>query len=111
MIGFNNTLKKEGKTMRIFSKKAFQFDHPAGSAPAVTVQAGSFGDVPDWIADSIMFKLAKQDGDVEVIGSRQDEIAAETGTKAKAAAKTKADATSTDPGVPPGADPSSTDPQ
>lgn len=67
--------------MRIFSKKAFQFDHPAGDQPAVVVQPQAFADVPDWVEDSTMFKLASGEDSVMVIGSRQDEIAAETGAK------------------------------
>jgi hypothetical protein len=86
--------------MRIFSKKALQFDHPKGAdaASSVVVQVGSFASVPDWVAESTMFMWAKADGDVEVITDRESEIAAETGTKAKtkaekaAEAKAKADA-------------------
>ncbi|MGD8188565.1 hypothetical protein ACQCN2_01060 [Brevibacillus ginsengisoli] len=75
--------------MRIFSKKSFQFDHPTGQEPAVVVLAGSFVDVPDWVSDSTMFKLASQDGDVDVIGNKKDEIAAETGSRGKVAAAKK----------------------
>jgi hypothetical protein len=45
--------------------------------------AMSFADVPDWVADSTMFQWASKDGDVEVIGSKKDEKAAETGSRSK----------------------------
>jgi hypothetical protein len=80
--------------MRIHSNKAFQFDHPQDASITFTVQAGAFSGAPDWVEDSIMFKLASQDGDVTVIESKQDEIGAETGdakaAKAAAAAEAKA---------------------
>lgn len=69
--------------MRIFSKKTFQFDHPAGTETAVIAQMQNFADVPDWVADSTMFKLAQADGDVEVINSTQDEKAAESSSDDK----------------------------
>jgi hypothetical protein len=70
--------------MKIFSKKTFQFDHPAGEQPAVVVQHQDFAVVPDWVYDSIMFKDALADGDITVIESKQDELAAETGNKSEA---------------------------
>lgn len=63
--------------MRIFSKKSFQFDHPAGEEAPVIVQALSFADVPEWVADSTMFKLAKGEESVDVIESKADEVKAE----------------------------------
>lgn len=72
--------------MRIFSKKAFQFDHPTGDQPSVQVRALDFATVPDWVADAAMYKWASQDGDVELIENKADEIAAETG-KSKSAKK------------------------
>jgi hypothetical protein len=67
--------------MRIFSKKAFRFHHPAGAeeVPAVAIQSQSFADVPDWVADSAMFKLAQKDDAVTVIESKKDELTAEQG--------------------------------
>lgn len=78
--------------MRIFVKKSFQFNHPTEAVDAVKVQLESFADVPDWVEDSAMFKLASQDGDVLVIESKQDELAAETGADAKAAKAAEAKA-------------------
>ncbi|USG65169.1 hypothetical protein NDK47_24100 [Brevibacillus ruminantium] len=63
--------------MRIFSKKAFKFDHPAGQEPAVIVKSHSFADVPDWVTESAMFKLASSVGEVSVFETKQDEKAAE----------------------------------
>jgi hypothetical protein len=64
--------------MRVFSKKAFQFDHPADPNEAsVTVQALSFADVPEWVTESSMFKLASAEGSVEVIENKVQEAAAE----------------------------------
>lgn len=77
--------------MRIYAKKSFQFDHPAGQEPAVVVQSQSFAIVPEWVADSVMFGLASHDEDVMVIESKHDELAAETGTRVKTAAEKKAE--------------------
>ena len=77
--------------MRIFSKKAFQFDHPVGQESAVVVQSQSFADVPDWVSRSLMFNLASQNEDVTVLENKQDEKAAESGAKAKTAAEKKAE--------------------
>lgn len=63
--------------MRIFAKKSFQFDHPAGAAPAVVVPYKSFADVPDWVAESTMFKLALQDEDILVTNNKKEEKIAE----------------------------------
>ncbi|WPS86470.1 hypothetical protein SMD22_18430 [Brevibacillus halotolerans] len=78
--------------MRIFSKKSFQFDHPAGQEPAVVVQSQSFADVPNWVSKSLMFKLARQNEDVTVVENKKDEKTAETGGKPKKDADKKAEA-------------------
>lgn len=69
--------------MRIFTKRAFRFDHPSGSpeVQSVYVPDQAFTDVPDWVEDSATFKLAIQDKNelISVIESKKDEIAAETG--------------------------------
>lgn len=67
--------------MRIFSKKAFKFDHPAGQEPAVIVRSNDFATVPDWVAKSAMFQLASSVGEVSVIETKQDEKVAETDVK------------------------------
>ncbi|MGG3884347.1 hypothetical protein [Brevibacillus panacihumi] len=63
--------------MRIFSKKAFQFDHPAGQEPAVVVRSQDFAIVPDWVEHSAMFKLASAAGEVSVFETKQEEKAIE----------------------------------
>lgn len=65
--------------MQIFSNKSYQFDDPAGEQPVVIVKHGEFAAVPDWVADSTMFKLASADGDIRVIVGKADEKAAELG--------------------------------
>ncbi|NRS20596.1 hypothetical protein HP398_29695 [Brevibacillus sp. HB1.4B] len=77
--------------MLIFSKKAFQFDHPAGQEPAVVVRAHDFTEVPDWVKKSSMFKLASQTSDVTVTESKQSVKDAEAGTRARSAAERKAE--------------------
>lgn len=77
--------------MRIFSKKAFKFDHPAGQESAVIVRSNSFDTVPDWVKDSAMFKLASAAGDVSIIETKQDEKVAEADAEAKAQRRKKAD--------------------
>lgn len=69
--------------MRIFSKKAFQFDHPTGAESSVVVQSQSFADVPDWVSESAMFALASGSEEVTIIESKSDEAKAEKGSKAK----------------------------
>ncbi|WP_163855812.1 hypothetical protein [Paenibacillus elgii] len=63
--------------MRIFSKKALQFDHPTNAEKPVVVQLNSFADVPDWVQHSTMFQFASSDESVLVIYSKQDEVVAE----------------------------------
>lgn len=77
--------------MRIFSKRAFRFNHPAGDPDVqpVYVKDQAFSDVPDWVAESATFKLAIQDPNelISVIENKKDEIAAETGKSTKKADK------------------------
>jgi hypothetical protein len=102
--------------MRIFSRKAFQFDHPAGADTPVVVQMNSFSDVPDWVTDSALYKLAAEGEDVLVINSPQDEIEAEISSpdlskrqKAAAArAQKKAEADAAAAAATPGADTNTT---
>lgn len=64
--------------MRILSKHTLRFDDPNGQEPSVTVRAHDlFTDVPNWVQNSTMFKLANSDGTLEVIESRQQESQAE----------------------------------
>jgi len=78
--------------MRIFSKKAFKFDHPAGQEPAVIVRANEFATVPDWVKHSAMFKLASEAEQVSIIETKQDEKVAEADTaKLQKGGRKKAD--------------------
>lgn len=72
------------ETVKIFSNKAFRFDHPADKSLSVTVRPG-FDDVPEWVKESAMYKLADKDGDVMEIKTREDEVAAEKGGAKKKA--------------------------
>lgn len=90
--------------MRIFSKKALQFDHPTNAEKPVVVQKDSFADVPDWVQHSTMFQLASSDESVLVIYSKQDEVVAEMSPSPiekpakpkKGASKTKTEAEPSD---------------
>lgn len=73
--------------MRIFSKKSFQFHHPADQEASVNVQALSFTDVPDWVSDSTMYRLALSEGSIDVVETKADEIKAELKAEKKATAK------------------------
>lgn len=77
--------------MRIFSKRAFKFDHPAGQEPAVIVRSNDFATVPDWVKDSAMFKLASASDEVTVIETKQDEKAAEADATKGSSRKKKND--------------------
>lgn len=77
--------------MRIFSKKAFQFDHPAGQEPAVIVRSNDFATVPDWVVRSAMFKLASSAGEVSIIETKQDEKSAEAKATKGRGGRQKAD--------------------
>lgn len=63
--------------MRVFAKKSFQFDHPTDENQKVTVQALDFANVPDWVVDSTMFKLASAEGSVDVVDGKTQEAVAE----------------------------------
>lgn len=59
--------------MRIFSKKAYRFDHPANQEEPVRVQALSFANVPEWVKESGMFKLAYSAGEIELPQGKTEE--------------------------------------
>lgn len=59
--------------MRLFSKAALRFDHPSGDAESVRVRPLAFADVPDWVRDSSMFKLASGDETVSEVETKSDE--------------------------------------
>ena len=57
--------------MRIFTKKAFQFEKQ--NVPPVITKAMAFQDVPDWAKDTLLFKLALKDGSVQVIADTKQQ--------------------------------------
>lgn len=64
--------------MRILTKAKLRFDDPNGQEPSVIVNPRDlFADVPDWVRNSTMFKLASSDGTAEVIESHTQEKNAE----------------------------------
>ncbi len=56
--------------MRIFSTKAYKFPHPDQSGSSVTVRARDFAEVPDWVQDTLLFRLATSDGTLTVSETR-----------------------------------------
>lgn len=63
--------------MRIFSKASLEFRHPKDSSLKARVRANDFANVPDWVPQSRMFKLAANDETVTIIDSKAKEISAE----------------------------------
>ncbi len=57
--------------MRIFTKKAFQFEKQ--NVPPVITKAMAFQDVPDWVKDTLLFKLALKDGSVQVLADTKQQ--------------------------------------
>ncbi len=66
-----------GDIMRIFARQALRFDHPQKAEAPVFVRALDFSDVPDWVAESMMFKWAEEEGTVMRVDSKADEMKAE----------------------------------
>lgn len=54
--------------MRILTKKKYQF----GSGENKVISSGNYviEDVPDWVEKDPLFKLAKEDGDIEVLEAK-----------------------------------------
>ena len=58
--------------MRIFSKKTFRFEKE--DEISVEVFAGAFSpNLPDWIAETKLFKLAVKDGSIRIMANKKDE--------------------------------------
>lgn len=68
-------------TIRVFTRKKFRFTNAAGEK-AETIPMG-FSTVPDWAAKDPLFGWARQDGDLEIIDTREAEIKAELGAGQK----------------------------
>ncbi len=60
--------------MRIFAKKAFCFKL---AGEIVNIKPMEFKDVPDWVKDTYLFALAKQEGSVEEIVSKEQRLSLE----------------------------------
>ena len=54
--------------MRILTKKRYQFGH--GDTKIITTGNYAIEDVPDWVEKDPLFKLAKEDGDIEVLEAK-----------------------------------------
>lgn len=82
--------------MKIHSAKAFLFQHPKKLEESVKIKNSEMKTLPDWVAGTLLFKLALQDGDITVIENREQLVNAENGelnmeekNKATKAAETK----------------------
>ena len=73
--------------MRILTKRKYQFGY--GENKIITAGNYAIEDVPDWVVDDPLFKLAKADGDIEVM-EEKPQIQVTEETKPKAATKKKA---------------------
>lgn len=62
--------------MRIYSNKSLLF---INGDERVKVKNFEMTDVPDWVEDTPLFELAKADGTLTVIESREQQVAAENG--------------------------------
>lgn len=66
--------------MRIFARKAYSFSRKevingqTAEVETFQVKPGVFTEAPEWIKNDIMFKWAKEDGDLEVVLSANDDI-------------------------------------
>ena len=54
--------------MRILTKKRYQFGH--GDTKVITTGNYAIEDVPDWVEKDPLFKLEKEDGDIEVLEAK-----------------------------------------
>jgi hypothetical protein len=57
--------------MRIFARKAFEFENSDGEK--VTVNMASFATIPDWAEKTPIFALALKDESIVVITNKEDE--------------------------------------
>ena len=63
--------------MKIFSKKAYKFE--IGGQEPFIVKPLSFITAPEWIKNTLLFKLAVKDGSIQVIASKEQQINIENG--------------------------------
>ena len=57
--------------MRIFTKKAFQFEKQ--NVPPVITKAVAFQDVPDWVKNTLLFELALKDGSIQILADMKQQ--------------------------------------
>ena len=57
--------------MRIFTKKAFQFEKQ--NVPPVITKAMAFQNVPDQVKNTLLFELALKDGSVQVLADTKQQ--------------------------------------
>lgn len=71
-----------GKTIRIFAKKAFRLQH---SGEEVTTRPMDFQSIPEVLTKCQLFKLAKDDGDIQIIATpkNQKNVEKEPGTPSR----------------------------
>lgn len=63
--------------MKIFSKKSYRFDKEGQNS--VTVGIGFSPELPEWIKDSMLFKLAVKENSINVIAKKDDQSSIEKG--------------------------------
>lgn len=73
--------------MRVFSVKSFLF---VRGEEKVKVRNQEMKDVPDWVAETQLFKLAQIDGNIQILSSKSEEKQVEKdGTTVKKAQEKK----------------------
>lgn len=60
--------------MRVLATKSLLFTQGEES---VTIKNHEIKDVPDWVAETMLFKLAQKDGTIQVIENREQQKEAE----------------------------------
>ncbi|MHB9004718.1 MAG: hypothetical protein ACYC6C_11765 [Coriobacteriia bacterium] len=82
------------KMPRVFARKSFEFvrrekkDGVMVVAESVTTSPLSFVNLPDWVVNDPMYTWARNDGDIEVMQSREDEKVAELAASANKTSNT-----------------------
>lgn len=71
--------------MRVMATKSLLFTQGEES---VTVKNREIKDVPDWVAETMLFKLAQKDNTIQVIENKEQQKKAENGESADSKKKT-----------------------
>ena len=72
--------------MRLFSNKSYTFQK---GELEVSIKNQEIKDMPDWIEETLLFKLAKKEGSISIIETPEQLKAAENGKKNGGKAKEK----------------------